>query len=120
MSKPVNFQNYLNLAENDWDFLSKLIHQSILGVEELHADYQEAMEVQDIGKLRAAVHKIKPTLIILESNILLNYLEEAKQILSEEKVDAGMVFINAALVNHAVEEIIEQLENYIESNLTVQ
>jgi len=120
MSKHVNIQNYLNLAENDWDFLSKLIHQSIVGLEELHTDYQEALEAQDIEKLRAAIHKIKPTLIILESNLLLEYLEEAKQILSEEKVDAGRVFINSALVNKAVEEIVELLENYIETNIIMQ
>lgn len=120
MSKHINFQNYLNLAENDWDFLGKLIHQSILGLEELHSDYQEALEAQDIEKLRAAIHKIKPTLIILESNILLGYLEEAKQILSEKKVDAGNIFINSALVNQAIEEIVELLENYIETNLAVQ
>ena len=91
-----------------------------MGLEELHTDYEEAMEAQDIEKLRAAIHKIKPTLIILESNLLLEYLEEAKQILSEKKVDAGKAFINSALVNQAVEEIVDLLENYVESNLMMQ
>lgn len=118
MSEHLNFQNYLNLAENDWDFLSKLVHQSIVGLEELQTDYQEAMETHNLEKLRAAIHKIKPTLIILESNILLGYLEEAKLILSEKKVDAADVFVNSALVNHIVEEIIDLMEGYIEKNIT--
>ena len=120
MSKHMNFQNYLNLAENDWDFLGKLIHQSILGLEELHIDYQEALETHNIDKLRAAIHKIKPTLIILESNILLEYLEEAKQIIGEKKIDAGKIFINSASVNQAIEEIIETLENYVDTHLTIE
>ena len=119
MNEHVNFQNYLNLAENDWEFLGKLIHQSTLGLKELSHDYQKAIETQDVELLKSAVHKIKPTLIILESHVLLEYLEEAKEILGGERIDAIGVYTNAALVNQTIEEIIALLENYMVTKIAV-
>lgn len=119
MNQHINIQNYLNLAENDWDFLGKLIRQSILSLEELNGNYQKAMETHNIEHLRDAIHKIKPTLIILESGTLLAHLEEGKAILSESRVDPAKAYINASLVNQEVREVIKILENHIEIDLSV-
>lgn len=119
MDKHINFQNYLYLAENDWDFLDKLIRQSVLGLKELRHNYQGAVATQNAKQLRDAIHKIKPTLIMLEASTLLDYLESSKEIL-DEVLCIEKALNQAALVNQTVEEIIEIMENYIKTNLSVQ
>jgi len=120
MDKHINFQNYLYLAENDWDFLDKLIRQSVLGLKELKYNYQEAVATQNAAQLRDAIHKIKPTLIVLEASTLLSYLEASKEILDEVSLSLEKALNQAALVSQTVEEIIEIMENYIKTNLSVQ
>ncbi len=120
MGNQINVQNYLDLADNDWDFLYKLIQQSNAGLAEFKENYQDALETADIEKLRDAIHKIKPTLIILEANKLLELLEEAKEILTEEKQDPARTYINSALTNREVEEIIALLENYLTTAPSIQ
>ena len=115
----MDFKNYLDLAENDWDFMGKLMHQSIAGLKELKHEYQEAVATQNPGQLRDAIHKIKPTLMILEATTLLDYLGASKNIMEEIDFPVGKALNQAALVNQTIEEMIEIIENYRKNSLPV-
>lgn len=119
MNKHFNFQNYLSMAENDTDFLQILTHQSIIGLEELKSKYQSGMETQDIMKLRSIIHKVKPTLTLLDADILMAHLEEAKQILGEDNLDTGKIIANMSIVNQIIEEIIKYMKTYLKTNAAI-
>lgn len=97
----VNFYKYYELAEGDVDFLLLLLNQTYLDYSNTAERYLVLVKERDLLNLGRVIHKIKPTLVMLELIAL------------EVKIDHHKILLH----NHGSENEINALTQEIVSDL---
>ena len=109
----VSFVKYIELSDDDNEFLLSLVQQTLIEFQVFKQKYPEFIEIRDEQNLSSLVHKIKPTLILLDLTGLMNDIQENREML---KSGLDIVEIKPMLskIIATLELIIKEIENKIE------
>lgn len=109
----VSFVKYIELSDDDNEFLLSLVQQTLIEFQVFKQKYPELIEIRDEQNLSSLVHKIKPTLILLDLTGLMNDIQENREML---KSGLDIVEIKPMLskIIATLELIIKEIENKIE------
>lgn len=116
----VSFAKYHELSDGDNEFLLSLLQQTLIEFQLFTQKYPELVELKDEQNLSRLVHKIKPTLVLLELDNLSREIQENRDILkSEQDINIqnallSKIKIDLNLILKQLEDKIAELTNNIE------
>lgn len=116
----ISFTKYEELSDGDNEFLLALLQQTLIEFQQFTQKYPELVELKDEQNLSRLVHKIKPTLILLELDSLSKEIQENRDMLkSSQDINAlttilGKIKIDLGLILKQLEDKIEEITKLIE------
>ncbi len=110
--KKINLKKFMELSLGDHDFLISLTQQSIKSLKESVAEYEKYLRERNPALVKATIHKIKPTLIILDARNMIKYMEQSNA-LFDPKTKNSQITENISEIKKESTAIIQELKKIL-------